>query len=65
MTPTYNHDLKDAICTEEEHGFHKHSIPKTNNMGYYRKEVITMGMTKNGFRQCLNRGSTISINAIH
>jgi hypothetical protein len=65
MTPTYNHDLKDTICTKEEHCFQKRSILKTNNMGYYREEVITMGMTKNGFRQCLNSGSTISINDIH
>jgi hypothetical protein len=65
MTSTYNHDLKGAICAEEEHCFHMHPIPKINNTRYYRKEVITMGMTEKGFRQCLNSGSKISVNDIH
>jgi len=37
MTPTYNHDLKGAIYTEEEHCSHTHSIPQINNTGYIWK----------------------------
>jgi len=65
MTPTYSQDLKGAIYTEEERCSHTHSIHKVNNTAYFWKEVITMGMTEKGFRQHINRGSTISINYIH
>jgi hypothetical protein len=65
MTPTYNHDLKGAVHTEEELCSHTHSIPKVNNTGYFWKEVITMGMNEKWFRQCINRGSTKSVNDTH
>jgi len=39
-----------------------HSVPKVNNTGYFWKAVITMGMTEKQFRQCINRGSTKTVN---